>query len=53
MIKFCAIVISAFVVAGILVVAILSKGDRVGLLAFGLYFTFATNVIAIRCFPNA
>lgn len=33
-IKFCAIVISAFVVAGILVVAIFIKGDRVELLAF-------------------
>ncbi|MEK5331809.1 DUF2975 domain-containing protein [Lysinibacillus sp. FSL W8-0992] len=45
-IKFCAIIISAFIVGGTLFVAVFLDGDRAGIMALGLYFTFASSVIA-------
>lgn len=45
-IKYCAITISAFIVTGIIFVAIYMEGDRAGVVAMGLYSTFASSVIA-------
>jgi hypothetical protein len=45
-IKCCAITISALIVAGIIFVAIYMEGDRAGVIAMGLYSTFALSVIA-------
>jgi len=45
-IKSCAIIISVFIVGGILFVAIFLDGDRAGIIALGLYITFASSVIA-------
>ncbi len=44
--KFCATIISAFIIGGILFVAVFLDGDRAGIIALGLYFTFASSVIA-------
>ncbi|PFN98036.1 hypothetical protein COJ85_21155 [Bacillus sp. AFS076308] len=44
--KYCAITISAFIVAGIIFVAIYMEGDRAGVDAMGFYSTFASSVIA-------
>ena len=45
-IKSCAITISAFIVAGIIFVAIFIEGDRAGVIVLGLICTFASSVIA-------
>ncbi|MEH7484687.1 DUF2975 domain-containing protein [Neobacillus drentensis] len=45
-IKCCTITISAFIVAGIIFVAIYMEGDRAGVIAMGLYSIFALSVIA-------
>nr|WP_246869790.1 DUF2975 domain-containing protein [Priestia megaterium] len=45
-IKCCAITIIALIVAGIIFVAIYMEGDRAGVIAMGLYSTFASSVIA-------
>ena len=45
-IKICAIVFSVLIVAGILFVAIFIEGDRAGVIAGGIYITFASSVIA-------
>ncbi|MEH7549051.1 DUF2975 domain-containing protein [Neobacillus vireti] len=45
-IKYCAITISAFIVAGVIFVALYMEGDRAGVVAMGLYSTFASSVIA-------
>ncbi|MDQ0877415.1 hypothetical protein QFZ77_006074 [Paenibacillus sp. V4I3] len=42
----CAITISAFIVVGIVFVAIFIEGDRAGVIALGLYSTIASSVIA-------
>lgn len=44
--KFCATIISTFIIGGIPFVAVFLDGDRAGIIALGLYITFASSVIA-------